>query len=1062
MRKNLLFICLIAALLHSGSAFAVGVLPNGFDEADWARLRESIKQDNLEPFGTNPKEEFKTSAYFDEKAKQYIFLYSSDSEEIRYFIAPGDDLRKGILNISCRVDDGEIFYPVKGGGTWFRDKDGDIFEPAEFAEKADVSLEESNLADGVLSLKYRERFAGLSHKKTFSFSLKGRTLVMKVSSDSDEAYNNYSGFSFGRCEGSKEARWMRVTYCIEPVMIVDNEYFCTTYFDRTKSSSVDMEMVRKRHSASSVTASPRCVKRPDSAGKVAPLDETGYITVSRRVLDVLPKVSNARTPFANWLKKTTVIENLSFGPKPHQGVARKWMCPEDGKLEISGFAQRKRKSSGGGRPIVLIQKGMEEVLWWAALPVSQTAKHNFKLETNVKEGDAIYFKLVSGETGGVGDTEFEATLKLGGKVYSSSGDFWHQHGHKRWYYLEFVDDLYYPLSWNAEKKIWEGKTAGYPAHLPGDPGKAKPLRYKTVAQIGRTDWTIEADIAPAFRVMQSCTERYHEFGLRDLLLYLRTTSWNRRADGEGLPKQFPVGQDLGGDLELRNLVAACHRLGYLFGLEEMYVGIHKDEGPEYPSTYWNPEAAVRRSDGRLKGWWQMRGHPERFYATSISRFVDYPDIEARLTKSYYDIDGTWLDLSGFSASWAIDLASEDSNPKTIAESVRQHKLLYHRMKEIHEGPVCESGGDDNPFWDAYNTYYAGRMDVSERRMHGRKDAPVIVDFEQYSTNPIVCNAGLGSYMIFFCPYRPDGGFDESVAASNLRTNDFDLYRATEIAFGHCGYLWADCVGVEDSQVYFAHAFREYYLLNQLQQQYMFSSPSKIRYLDKGELVRLGQAILDKIDFKNARLYLEWDNGLKLYVNRNTTEPWEVDIQQRGGRKQFRLAPNGWLAYGKKKGLLEYACVQGGKRIEYVKSRPYVFACSPAGSKQTIEDVVTDGIVALKRSVSPEVMDLHTVDCSVVGYKGKVLLETDGKCNLNLVYRDEKSLVVTAHNIAAGGVGVVYRGLPRGRKDGLVSIVEIGPGGKLMKTPASIALGNSVLRIENLREHTKYLVTLETY
>ena len=121
-----------------------------------------------------------------------------------------------------------------------------------------------------------------------------------------------------------------------------------------------------------------------------------------------------------------------------------------------------------------------------------------------------------------------------------------------------------------------------------------------------------------------------------------------------------------------------------------------------------------------------------------------------------------------------------------------------------------------------------------------------------------------------------------------------MYVATELAYGHGAFIPTSTYNfVEQGEI-------EYNYVYPIQLRYADSPVSKILYNDNGTLVTVSDFIrkhphtFDK--FGNAdfmsQVYVEYTNGLKIYVNRHTFKDWEIDFSGKYGFFGFHAQING--------------------------------------------------------------------------------------------------------------------------------------------------------------------------
>ena len=192
----------------------------------------------------------------------------------------------------------------------------------------------------------------------------------------------------------------------------------------------------------------------------------------------------------------------------------------------------------------------------------------------------------------------------------------------------------------------------------------------------------------------------------------------------------------------------------------------------------------------------------------------------------------------------------------------------------------------------------------ERQIEGRREALVIPDHELSVIRPLMANHGMGYYGRYFV----ESGQGQ-VSPSDA---DWDQYRATEIAFGHAGFIGD--ANLDGDLTYpmgsLVQVLSEYNLLQPLQSQYLAETPASVSYRQGDQMLGLSQAIHVGVDFANAQVRITYGNGLDLAVNRHATAAWTVTLAGR----TFELPPDGWIAVNA--GFLEYSALgPDGVRVD---------------------------------------------------------------------------------------------------------------------------------------------------
>ena len=401
--------------------------------------------------------------------------------------------------------------------------------------------------------------------------------------------------------------------------------------------------------------------------------------------------------------------------------------------------------------------------------------------------------------------------------------------------------------------------------------------------------------------------------------------------------------------------------------------------------------------------------------------IKYASLEGNKIKTNYQTNASYIDVN---PAWnpeallrQIDFDASNPNSRSLSQTIRNNKNLFQHHQNLYQGPLFGEGGVSNiQLGDIrFDSYYAGYVDGVERQIEGRYLAKIIPDFELLAVKPLMANHGMGYPARYF-----NKGGQSAIDADQVNWN---LYRATEIAYGHAGYLTGVGISSEEKDPYvhryplgsLERALVEYYMLQQLQSQYLSGNISIILYEDAGQMVELSQALINDINFVNAKLYMEYDNGLKLYVNHDQVDNWIVNLDG----ISYDLPSNGWVASNSNLNFLEYSAVFNNNRVDYVKSRAYTFARSRTGGSQIVGDLTTDGTVALKEAELTSHREIHMVNASVVNYTNPLygIIRTSTKCNLNLAYLDSYNFQFSASALqTATSAEIIYKDAPSTWRD----------------------------------------------
>lgn len=832
--------------------------------------QESLEpvHDSLEPFGANPSEPYTNDAFYDSASSEYVFTYVDDSDFIRYGVPINDwSVQSGLMKVRVNVNGSYDMYPVNWGGSRYRDLSGQVWEPVWFADVAEMILTSHSLENGTVRLQYQEEYEGIINNKTIDYRIKGKTLIFHIYSSNTNGNGNYAGFLFDRSEGTPNPRVVEIPYCIDPIVTFGDEFFYSTYLDRSKSNSTCIEetivLPELPDPLTSCAIYSSSTYGPDSDGNITPLDETGYITVSNEAIDVIARPNHEPSSYRDLLNDKVVLD-----------------------------------------------------LWGAPF------------------GSASY------------------------KTYE-----------------EILKEL-------------------------------------------------------------------QQFGLTDLVVIYH--HWTRYGYDTKLPSHYPANPDWGTEAELKSLINTAKSYGHLFALHENYWFMTPD------SPYYDESDIAKNADLSLRTG--GGGHSDKFTIAS-DKMIKYAALEGNRIKGNYQTNAAFLDVN---PAWNPEsilhqIDSDALNPysKSLSQAIQNTKNLFQHQQNLYQGPLFGEGGEG---YARYDSFYAGYVDGVARQIEGRYQSKVIPDFELLAVKPLMINHGMG--------YPPRYFTESGEVAIDADQVDWDLYRATEIAYGHAGYLTGIGISSEEQDPYvhrhplgsLENALVEYYMLQQLQSQYLSSIVTLILYEDNGRMVGLSQAIINDVDFVNAKIYLEYDNGLKLFVNRDQLDNWTVALEGRS----YRLPPKGWVAVNHAIGFLEYSANIDVNRVDYVTSPLYTFARSRTGSEQLIDDLTTDGTVALKRDELTNLREIHMVNTSIVDHTEAPygIIITSAKCNLNLDYVDGYQVLLSIHNSDQETFDITYNDAPLSWRDndgdlpsphsGIISVWRIdSQGNRVTSIPWTSPTGKEI-------------------
>jgi hypothetical protein len=159
---------------------------------------------------------------------------------------------------------------------------------------------------------------------------------------------------------------------------------------------------------------------------------------------------------------------------------------------------------------------------------------------------------------------------------------------------------------------------------------------------------------------------------------------------------------------------------------------------------------------------------------------------------------------------------------------------------------------------------------------------------------------------------------------------------------------------------------------------------------------LAEALRSGADLAQARVCIEYANGLTVWVNRSGGEQWEA------GNHDLRLMlpPSGFLALAPRQRFVAYSASVNGSHTDYCRAPDYTFVDVRGGAPRAVEGIQTDGAVVLSPSAVPERRDLILVNARQVRIDGEEYLLSE-RGDVRLVHRSASELEITVLDTESG-------------------------------------------------------------
>jgi hypothetical protein len=255
-------------------------------------------------------------------------------------------------------------------------------------------------------------------------------------------------------------------------------------------------------------------------------------------------------------------------------------------------------------------------------------------------------------------------------------------------------------------------------------------------------------------------------------------------------------------------------------------------------------------------------------------------------------------LTAPSISDYLNFFDDDTQMKTISDSLNALKKVLQRTKTIHAAPVESEAsvqgwdfGQNNNFKrsDILMAGYMDQQTIPPDQEDPNKVA-LIPDFVHKSLNTLTSYYGVGledrTMSGFPAPKRP------------LTQQAVDWYRALQIGYGFANSFQPEGVPMQNSQLQeygavIANLVKGYHLTHGIQQEYHLTPIQRILYDSSGTLVDLSTAIKQNVDFLNDKVYLLYQNGFQTYINYDKNANWLVQNTPKG---DILLPPHGFVAW----------------------------------------------------------------------------------------------------------------------------------------------------------------------
>ncbi len=424
--------------------------------------------------------------------------------------------------------------------------------------------------------------------------------------------------------------------------------------------------------------------------------------------------------------------------------------------------------------------------------------------------------------------------------------------------------------------------------LPVIPNPPSPHRQTL---LGRTviDLWSEGHFAESAALIQTLQER----GVKDLIVIRH--AWQRCGYDDCYPSVLPARSEWGGDAAMQTLSQVTRQAGYLFALHENYADLYPN------SDFWSDQYLALDSEGNYVKAWFNETSGIQSYLLSPFRSTEVAQQFAPEIHHRYSTNAAFLDVHTAIPPWEkIDYNHRFAGNSHFNAVFQAYTDLLSLLRSAHQGPILGEGGA--------HFLYAGLVDGVEAEDQGDlgigRDTPPIVDFALLRIHPLMVNHGMGYFPTYF-------GSQEQPKWGRYALADHYHYMANEIAFCHAGYVDTPEL-FESNEAWLAWVEREVRLVSPIHQRCALAKARQILYRVNDRLVGIEEALPAG---QLWQVFVQYENGLQVYVNRHPQQAWQVALdfmpswvdfsaiidgkrQEYVGDSQatsFLLPPYGWLA-----------------------------------------------------------------------------------------------------------------------------------------------------------------------
>ncbi len=924
----------------------------------------------------------RNTVHFDPEKNDYLFTYKDGTFDLTYMINSRDTSTiRGLISVQILLSGQNRLIPIYQGGPIVRDESGKNWFPADVGEGRTTKLLAHELKGTQAAFHYEEKIKNQVLHKSYLFSIRGKTLIMEVSGDiSNAPAASYVGFDLGKSRLTNAPVLYRFPSIEIPAVCVDKQYFLSTYVDPLLSTTgryeITEDVLRSRSMQASNT--PAWLVE-DQNGQRPPLRVTAYMTLSNRVVDVLPGQSASdksldTSSSSNLLRDKIVVDlhQLPFAHRPYQSIEtiRRWESPKDGWVNLDGVFQLFKGNSN--HCSVLLQEANQEkerVLF--SQIVDPVEKKSFGIQGRfpIKTGDQLLFSVAGSAMMDGGEVLLDVHLDLEGESYHSSSDYSSEQGSHEWYYEQRIGKERSLMVWNPDRNRWESP-------------------FTRSFQNDRVMVCRSGTVGDAFTVAGEFLQDLHRLGVADLCFLVR--GWSDHARLAPAPDMDHDEQVWGFVKNLLELSQRENDLGNILvpvvepesiGLPNLGAGLSELSLLQLPALL--QEDWVGKTRGLL-----------RDYVSGIDQKMHRK--------------GLWLDTpSGFDRIKLPALYYQLLKVKepSTAEVAQWMKRQVDSLREISGTPLFLNWKDPNLRFDFYD---GALFDGVSSPLFAKSNAMNLVDEEIHQGRKIP-RIGFGSYT----------GYYQSASANpiaDLRLFPLDQYLTSLLAYGRVPYIsgevWFPGMNGREARGYLLETIA---LVQPVAREYLNPANTvlQIRYqtnTDVGNDLSVEEVIQRNLIDKANRIKIQYANGLQIRANRGG-QPWTVDSEI---LPNSQIAADGFLALNPQTGLLALIGQEGSRVFSVRRTPQSFFLHSRDGGLTRFESFSTDGMMHRWKNPFSTQPDMACLDATEVNCTDPILplLRSNKRMDCTINWISDRQVELKIIETEAGAVLLEFFDVPQ--------------------------------------------------